>query len=137
MNNEKKDKDGFSYTYSAKEQAEIKAIRARHSPPTEVESKLSRLRRLDRGVVGTAQAAALAFGIIGALLLGLGMSLVMTELGTALGLSGGAAVAVGIALGLPGTALCCLAYPVYTATVKAKRKRLAPEILRLTDELLK
>ncbi|MBQ2719406.1 MAG: hypothetical protein IJF73_04995, partial [Clostridia bacterium] len=98
---------------------------------------MARLRRLDAGVTAMAQAISLAFGVIGALLLGFGMSLVMSELGAGLGLSAGASLAVGIGVGLVGVLLAVLAYPVYHATVKVRRKRIAPEILRLTDQLLK
>ena len=98
---------------------------------------MARLRRLDASVTNTAQAVALAFGVIGALLLGCGMSLFMTELGEMLGMSGIAAMIVGIAVGAVGGILASFAYPVYNAIVKAKRKKLAPEIIRLADELMK
>lgn len=42
-------KEVFSYTYSASQQAEIKGIREKYMPPTE-EDKMERLRRLDRSV---------------------------------------------------------------------------------------
>lgn len=132
-----KEKHGFSYTYSAKEQAEIKRIREKYTPPTEEEDKMSRLRRLDSSVTSTAQLTALTFGIIGALILGCGMSLCMTDVGEPLGLSSGAAMAVGIVIGAIGGIIASLAYPVYGAIIKIKRKKLAPEIIRLTDELMK
>ena len=137
MENNHQNSDKFSYTYSASEQAELRRIRDKYTAPTEVEDKMARLRRLDAGVTNTAQAVALAFGVVGTLLLGFGMSLIMTELAKSLGLNGGAAMAVGIAVGIVGGILASLAYPVYHAIVKAKRKRLAPEIIRLTDELMK
>ena len=133
-NNENK---GFQYTYSAKEQAELKRIRDKYTAPTEVEDKMARLRRLDASVTNTAQAVALVFGVIGTLILGFGMSLVMTELAESLGISGDAAMVIGIIVGIVGGILASLAYPIYNAIVKAKRKKLAPEILRLTDELMK
>ena len=133
-NNENK---GFQYTYSAKEQAELKRIRDKYTAPTETEDKMTRLRRLDASVTNTAQAVALVFGVIGTLILGFGMSLVMTELAESLGISGDAAMAIGIIVGIVGGVLASLAYPIYNAIVKAKRKKLAPEIIRLTDELMK
>ena len=133
-NNENK---GFQYTYSAKEQAELKRIRDKYTAPTETEDKMTRLRRLDASVTNTAQAVALVFGVIGTLILGFGMSLVMTELAESLGISGDAAMAIGIIVGVIGGILASLAYPIYNAIVKAKRKKLAPEIIRLTDELMK
>ena len=132
-----KEQSGFSYTYSAKEQAEIKQIREKYTPPTKVEDKMARLRRLDAGVTNTAQAVALVFGIIGALILGFGMSLIMTDLSEILGSHKGMAMPIGIVVGVIGGILASLAYPIYNAIVRAKRKQLAPEIIRLTDELMK
>ena len=129
--------NGFQYTYSAKEQAELKRIRDKYTAPTEVEDKMARLRRLDASVTNTAQAVALVFGVIGTLILGFGMSLVMTELAESLGISGDAAMVIGIIVGIVGGIIASLAYPIYNAIVKAKRKKLAPEIIRLTDELMK
>ena len=129
--------NGFQYTYSAKEQTELKRIRDKYTAPTEVEDKMARLRRLDASVTNTAQAVALVFGVIGTLILGFGMSLVMTELAESLGISGDAAMVIGIIVGIVGGILASLAYPIYNAIVKAKRKKLAPEIIRLTDELMK
>ena len=137
MENNNQEKSGFSYTYSAKAQSEIKRIRDKYTAPTEVEDKMARLRRLDASVTNTAQAVALVFGVIGTLILGFGMSLVMTELSESLGISGDAAMAIGIIVGIVGGILASLAYPIYNAIVKAKRKKLAPEIIRLTDELMK
>ena len=127
----------FEYTYSAKEQAELKRIREKYTPTTETEDKMERLRRLDASVTNTAMAVAIAFGVVGTLILGFGMSLIMTKISEFLGLSGSMAMVVGIVIGIVGGILASLAYPIYNAIVKAKRKKLAPEIIRLTDELLK
>ncbi len=137
MDNNNQEKSGFTYTYSAKEQAELKRIRDKYTTPTEDEDKMARLRRLDASVTNTAQAVALVFGIIGALILGLGMSLCMTDLGEILGSYKDMAMVIGIIVGVVGGILASLAYPIYNAIVKAKRKKIAPEIIRLTDELMK
>ena len=137
MENNNQEKSGFTYTYSAKEQAELKRIRDKYTKPTEVEDKMARLRRLDASVTNTAQAVALVFGVIGILILGLGMSLVMTDLAKALGISGDAVMVIGIIVGIVGGTIASLAYPVYHIIVTAKRKKLAPEIIRLTDELMR
>lgn len=137
MENNNQEKNGFSYTYSAGEQAEVKRIREKYTPPSEQEDKMTRLRRLDASVTQTAEIVALVFGILGTLILGFGMSLVMTDLAASLGLYRSAAIAVGITVGIVGGILASFAYPVYNLIVKAKRKKLAPEIIRLTDELMK
>ena len=137
MDNNNQEKSGFTYTYSAKEQAELKRIRDKYTAPTETEDKMERLRRLDASVTNTAQAVALVFGIVGTLILGLGMSLIMTDFADILGLRETMAMVIGISIGVVGGILASLAYPIYNVIVKVKRKKLAPEIIRLTDELMK
>jgi hypothetical protein len=137
MNNNNQGKSGFTYTYSAKEQEELKRIRDKYTAPIEAEDKMARLRRLDASVTKTAQIVALIFGVIGTPILGFGMSLCMTDLGEILGPYKDMAMVIGIIVGVIGGILASLAYPIYNAIVKAKRKKLAPEIIRLTDELMK
>lgn len=132
------DSNGFRYSYSAKEQAELKKIREKYTDtPIEPEDKMARLRRLDRGVTKRAQILSLILGIVGTLILGSGMSLCMTDLAETLGLGGNMPMLVGILVGVLGGILAALAYPIYNATVKRLRKKIAPEILRLTNELMK
>ena len=121
----------FHYTYSAEQQKEIRRIRKKYAAPEE--DKMEQLRRLDRRAGQKAQAWAVALGVMGALALGTGMSLVMTELS---GLIGGMAMLVGIPVGLLGIVLVALAYPVYNRILKREHRKIAPEILRLADELL-
>ncbi|MBE6718779.1 MAG: hypothetical protein E7574_05960 [Ruminococcaceae bacterium] len=130
-------KEKFNYTYSAKEQEEIKEIRKKYASPEETEDKMAQLRRLDAAVTQKATRVSLVFGIIGALILGMGMSLAMTEIGKVIGLNGGMAMLVGIVIGVIGIVLVCLAYPIYNRIVKKEREKIAPEIIRLTDELMK
>ena len=134
---EKKINDGFSYTYSAKEQAEIKKIREKYADKDPNEDKMERLRRLDTKVTQKAQAISLILGIVGALILGVGMSLIMSDLGDILGLHKSLAMMFGIVLGLIGCVPVSLAYPIYDLVLKCERKKIAPEILSLTDELMK
>ena len=127
----------FRYTYSAKEQDEIKAIRKKYTAPEEQGSKMEQLRRLDASASQKASLAAVIIGILGALILGSGMSLIMTEIGELLALGEPAAMLLGIGLGLPGILLVSLAYPLYNRVLKRERERIAPEIIRLSDELMK
>ena len=126
------DDHSFEYTYSAQRQQEVEEIRKAYLPKEE--DKLEQLRRLHRGPEKKAQAASIAVGVIGALILGAGMSICMTELGAVLG---GLAMVTGIAVGLVGMLLAALAYPIYDRVLKKERALIAPEILRLTDELLR
>ncbi len=130
-------RETFHYTYSAKEQEEIKAIRKKYAASEEKEDKMACLRRLDEGVTKKATAFSLILGVIGALILGFGMSLVMTELGELFGWGSTTALLGGIPLGIAGIVLVSLAYPLYNRILVKEREKIAPEIIRLSDELLK
>ena len=122
----------FEYTYSPQRQQEVEQIRKAYLPKEE--DKMTELRRLHAIPTQKAQALSLAVGIIGALILGTGMSLCMTELGAALG---SLAMVLGIIVGLVGLAMAAASYPLYRRTLEKERAKIAPEILRLTDELLR
>lgn len=122
----------FEYTYSAQRQQEVEAIRKTYLPKEE--DKMEQLRRLHAVPMQKAQALSLAVGILGALIMGTGMRICMTDLGAVLG---SFAMALGIFAGAAGMVLVALAYPVFHRVLKRERERIAPEILRLTDELMK
>ena len=127
--------NGFSYTYNAAQQQEIETIRNKYTPRQE--TPLERLRKLDNMATQKAQAASIAMGVIGALVMGSGMSLLMTDLHQKLALGVGQAMVIGLLAGFVGIVLVALAYPIYNRVLKKERERIAPEILRLSDELLK
>lgn len=117
--------DSFKYSYSAREQQEIRKIREKYAPPEE--SKLQQLRRLDAGATRRGTFAALVVGIISTLLLGVGMCCTM--------LWSDKFFVLGIVVGLIGIAGIGAAYPLYNRVTQKERQKIAPEILRLTDEL--
>ena len=119
------DNNTFKYTYSAKQQKEIEYIRSKYVPRKE--DKLETLRCLDKSVTNKANTVSIILGVIGALILGSGMSLAMVW----------EHFVLGIAIGVIGMVLVALAYPVYKRVLKKERERIAPEIMRLTDELMK
>lgn len=122
-----KQNSAFQYTYSARDQEEIRRIRSKYMP--KAESSLEALKRLDASASQKATAISLVLGVLGALIMGTGMSCCMVW--------GGSLFLPGILIGLVGMALVALAYPAYSHVLKKERKRIAPEILRLSDELLK
>lgn len=125
-------KEGFNFTYSAAQQQEVENIREKYLPREE--DKMGQLRKLHGIPTKKAQEVSLAVGITGALIMGTGMSLAMTDIGVALG---SFAMVIGIAVGIVGMVLVALAYPIYNRVLKKQREKIAPEILRLSDELLK
>lgn len=125
--NEQKKQDAFQYTYSAAEQEELKKIRSKYLPKTE--DRMETLRKLDGQAAQKATLISIVIGVIGALIMGLGMSCCMVWAGVWF--------VPGIVIGIVGIALAATAYPVYSHTLARERARIAPEILRLTDELMK
>lgn len=119
--------ESFRFTYSAKEQEEIKKIRDKYIPKEE--NKMEQLRRLDRGVTRKGTIYSIIIGILGSLLLGLGMSCIMVWQGIWF--------IPGIIIGVIGMAIVAVTYPVYNIVTKREREKIAPEIIRLTEELIK
>lgn len=129
------DKETFSYTYSAKQQEEINKIRKKYVVLEE--DKMEQLRKLDKGVTQKAVAAALIAGISGELIFGFGMSLIMSELSEILGSYRELGMPLGVVIGIAGIVLVGCSYPIYNRTMRKERERIAPEIFRLTEELMK
>ena len=125
--NDNQNNGSFQYTYSAKQQEELRRIRSKYLPKEE--NKMERLQRLDAGATKKAAIWSLCIGIIGALILGTGMSCCMVW--------GGGWFIPGIIVGVAGLAILACAYPVYNRVLKNERERIAPEVIRLTDELMK
>ena len=120
-------KDTFHYTYSAKQQEEIENIRKKYLP--QEESKMDQLRKLDQSTTKKGTIISIAVGVIGCLLFGFGMccTLVWME----------QLFIPGVILGIIGMAIVVAAYPLYTHITKKEREKLAPQILKLTEELSK
>lgn len=118
---------GFQYSYSAGQQEEIKKIRSKYEPPKE--DTMAYLRRLDESVTRKGTIISILLGMIGTLILGVGMCCVLVWQTIWF--------VPGILIGLLGILLLSLGYPAFLLITKKERKKIAPEILRITDELLK
>ncbi len=125
MDNENQEKP-FRYTYSAAERSEVESIRKKYLPREE--DKMEQLRRLDASVEKKGMTISLLVGILSCLVMGLGMCCCLVW--------SGVWFIPGIIIGLIGIAGVALAYPVYVRITQTERERIAPEILRLTDELM-
>ena len=121
-------KETFNYTYSASQQEEIKSIREKYAPPTQEEDKMERLRKLDQSVTTPGTIWSIVVGVLGTLTLGVGMCCTIVWTGL---------FVPGVFIGVIGIAGIVAAYPLYIRITKKQREKLAPEILRLTDELMK
>ncbi len=117
----------FEYTYSAPEQEEVKRIREKYLPKEE--NKMEQLRRLDAQVTKKGTIWSIATGTVGSLVMGLGMSMTMVWAAELF--------VPGILIGIVGIGGIAAAYPLHRRITEKERQRLAPEILKLTEELLK
>ncbi len=100
-------------------------------------SEVDALRRLDAKVKRPAAIFAYTFGSIGAIVLGTGMSLVMTDLPSAIGWQLQQPMIPGIAIGLIGLAATIATYPCYRRILRARKKKYADRILTLSDSILR
>ena len=117
--------ENFEYSYSAEKQSEIEAIRKKYLPQDERENKLEQLRKLDASLTTPGLVASMALGIVSALVFGVGMCCFLVWSLWVLG-------AILCVIGVVGM----LAAPLlYRRLVEKRRQEIAPEILRLTEEL--
>lgn len=122
-------KNSFSYTYSAREQSEVEKIRNKYVTS---ESKTERLKRLDRSVTTPGQVVGLCLGVTGVLIFGLGMCFCLD----ALTVSWVNNTVLGVALCAIGIPPMIFAYPACQRITEKRKKALAPEIIKLSDEIL-
>ena len=117
--------ESFTYHYSAERQSEIDAIRKKYLPPEEQENKLEQLRKLDASLTTTAFIVSMAVGIASALVFGAGMCCFLVW----------RLWALGALLCVVGVIGMLVAPVIFRRLVEKRRQQIAPEILRLTEEL--
>ena len=111
----------------------VRKIRTQYTEKQHTE--LDALKALDAKVKRPANVFGYTYGSVGAIIMGAGMSLVMTDIGAVIGLTN--AMVPGIVIGVAGLAMALTTYPIYKKILNGRKKKYAPEILRLTDELMK
>ncbi|MBE5956409.1 MAG: dihydropteridine reductase [Lachnospiraceae bacterium] len=97
-------------------------------------TQLDALKALDSKVKRPANVFAYLFGSLGAIVMGSGMSLVMTDIGTVLGMEN--TMVPGILIGVIGMIMAIVNYPIYKKILSSRKKKYADEILKLSDELM-
>ena len=97
-------------------------------------SELDALRELDARVKRPANVFAYTFGSISAVIMGAGMSLVMTDIGATIGIT--SALLPGIAIGVVGLGMALLTYPIYKGILNSRKKKYGAEILSLSDKII-
>ena len=116
----------YTYTYSAKRHEEVDNIRKKYLPKEE--DKMEQLRKLDQKSTERGRISAIIMGLISSLVLGIGMCCTMLWTNF---------FVVGIVIGIVGLAGLAFVYPLYTHIIAKDREKLAPQIIALSDELMK
>ena len=110
----------------------VQKIRTQYTEKQHTE--LEELKALDAKVKKPANVFAYTYGSAGAIVMGAGMSLVMTEIGSVIGLA--SAMVPGIAVGVVGMGMALTTYPIYKKLLNSRKKKYAGEIMKLSDKIM-
>ena len=97
-------------------------------------TELDELRRLDTKVKRPVSIFSYIFGGVAAIVMGAGMSLVMTDIGATLGM--GDTMVGGIILGIAGILMAAVNYPIYKRFLNSRKKKYGAEIINLSDKIM-
>ena len=112
----------------------VQKIRTQYMEKDSSRKDLDMLRELDAEVKRPANVFGYVFGSIGAIIMGAGMSLVMTDIGTQLGIAD--TMPVGIVIGVIGMLMAIVNYPIYKNILASRREKYAERILSLSEKIM-
>lgn len=98
-------------------------------------TNLDELKKLDTKVKRPANVFAYIFGSISAIIMGSGMSLVMTDISKTVGIEN--PMLYGIIIGIVGIIMAIINYPIYKGILGSRRKKYADKIIALSDTIMK
>ena len=110
----------------------VQKIRTQYTEKQHTE--LEELKTLDAKVKKPANVFAYIYGSVSAIVMGAGMSLVMTDIGATIGLA--SAMVPGILIGVVGLGMALSTYPLYKKVLNARKKKYAPEVLKLSEKII-
>ena len=99
------------------------------------QTELDKLKALDAKVKKPAKVFGYVYGSLGAIVMGAGMSLVMSDIGTLLGIT--ETLILGIAAGVVGLAMSCTTYPIYKKILNSRKKKYAGKVMELSERITK
>ena len=111
----------------------VEKIRSQYTEPEHTE--LDALKSLDAKVRRPANVFGYTYGSVGAVVMGAGMSLVMTDIGAMLGMT--ETLIPGIVIGAAGRVMALTAYPIYRKILTYRKKKYAAQILELSEKALR
>lgn len=98
-------------------------------------TQLDALKELDTKVKRPANVFSYIFGSVSAIVMGAGMSLIMTDIGATIGI--GNTMVSGVIIGVIGLLMAVINYPVYKSILSSRRKKYADKIIELSDKIMK
>ena len=110
----------------------VQKIRTQYTEKQHTE--LDALKELDAKVKKPANVFAYTYGSVSAIIMGTGMSLVMTDIGATIGLA--SAMVPGIAIGVVGMGMALSTYSIYKGILNSRKKKYAPQILALSEKIM-
>ena len=110
----------------------VQKIRTQYTEAKHTE--LDELKALDAKVKKPANVFAYIYGSVSAIVMGAGMSLVMTDIGATIGLA--SAMVPGIVIGIVGMGLALTTYPIYKKILNSRKKKFASRILALSEKIM-
>ena len=97
-------------------------------------TELDMLRALDAKVKRPARGFAYFFGSLSAIIMGAGMSLIMTDIGTYLRIAN--TMTLGVAIGVVGLFMAIINYPIYRGILNRRKALYGGEILSLSNRII-
>lgn len=97
-------------------------------------TELDELKALDAKVKRPANVFSVIFGSFSAIVMGAGMSLIMTDIGATIGLSN--AMPAGIVIGVVGMLLAIVNYPIYKKLLASRKEKYADQIIKISNKIL-
>ena len=113
----------------------VENIRSQYMEAEQKHTDLDELKALDAKVKKPANVFGYTYGSIGTVIMGAGMSLIMTDIGAMLGMT--STLVPGIIVGILGMAMVLSTYPIYKNILTARKKKFAAKILDLSNRIMK
>ena len=111
----------------------VQKIRSQYTEREHTE--LDALKALDAKAKKPAKVFGYTYGSIGTIVMGAGMSLVMTDIGAMLSMTD--TLLPGIVIGIVGLVMVLTTYPIHKRILNSRKKKYASKIMELSDRIMK
>lgn len=112
----------------------VQKIRTQYMEKDSSQKELDYLRELDAEVKRPANVFDYVFGTVSAIIMGAGMSLVMTDIGTRLGISN--PMVPGVIIGIAGLLMAIINYPIFKTILSSRKNKYSGKILELSEKIM-